>query len=110
MPAGPCDDQHSSETPPGCTNDSLTLKCVKLNDLLKKLTDKYQCDVQIVEQQSKETDLLIAVAQFILTKDDKRDFLSNVVTIGQNLLTDEYQTNNIEEISVTIDSSKCFSN
>ncbi|CAF3997287.1 unnamed protein product, partial [Rotaria magnacalcarata] len=107
MLTGPRDDLYSSEPPPpppGFTDDNLTMKRVHLNDLLKELIDKYQFDSQTLEQQSRQTDLLVAVAQFILSPHDKRDFLSNVVTIGQDLLTNEYSMNKSEEIPITMNS------
>ncbi|CAF4129618.1 unnamed protein product, partial [Rotaria magnacalcarata] len=108
MLTGPRDDLYSSEPPPpppGFTDDNLTMKRVHLNDLLKELIDKYQFDSQTLEQQSRQTDLLVAVAQFILSPHDKRDFLSNVVTIGQDLLTNEYSMNKSEEIPITMNSN-----
>ncbi|CAF0791582.1 unnamed protein product [Rotaria sp. Silwood1] len=110
MPTCPRDDQYSSKPPPGFTDDNLTLKRVQLNDLLVKVINKYQHEPQFLEQQSKETDLLIAVAQLILlpspiSSDDKRDFLHNIVTIGQDLLTDENQVNDNEQIPTSVDSN-----
>ncbi|CAF0845795.1 unnamed protein product [Rotaria sp. Silwood1] len=113
MPTCPRDDQYSSKPPPGFTDDNLTLKRVQLNDLLVKVINKYQHEPQFLEEQSKETDLLITVAQLILlpspiSSDDKRDFLHNIVTIGQDLLTDENQVNDNEQIPTSVDSSMLF--
>ncbi|CAF3734825.1 unnamed protein product [Rotaria sordida] len=110
MPGCPHDDEYSSKPPPGFTDDNLTLKRVQLNDLLEQVIDKYRHDPQFIEQQSKETDLLISVAQFILlsspiSSDDKRNFLNNIVKIGQDLLIDENQVNNNEQISSSINSN-----
>ncbi|CAF4761145.1 unnamed protein product [Rotaria sp. Silwood1] len=110
MPTCPRDDQYSSKPPPGFTDDNLTLKRVQLNDLLVKVINKYQHEPQFLEEQSKETDLLITVAQLILlpspiSSDDKRDFLHNIVTIGQDLLTDENQVNDNEQIPTSVDSN-----
>ncbi|CAF4999417.1 unnamed protein product [Rotaria socialis] len=112
MLTGPRDHLYSSKPPPpptpppAFTDDNLAMKHAQLNDLLKKLIDKYQFDSETPEQQTRQTDLLVAVAQFILSPHDKRDFLSNVVTIGQDLLTNEYSMNRSEEIPLTMNSSK----
>ncbi|CAF3322356.1 unnamed protein product [Rotaria socialis] len=111
MLTGPRDHLYSSKPPPpptpppAFTDDNLAMKHAQLNDLLKKLIDKYQFDSETPEQQTRQTDLLVAVAQFILSPHDKRDFLSNVVTIGQDLLTNEYSMNRSEEIPLTMNSN-----
>ncbi|CAF2754467.1 unnamed protein product [Rotaria sp. Silwood2] len=110
MPACPSDDQYSSKPPPGFTDDNLTLKRVQLKDLLEKIIEKYHHEPQFLEQQPKQIDLLIAVAQFILlsspiSSDDKRDFLNNIVIMGQNLLVEENQVNYNEQIPKSIDSN-----
>ena len=112
MPACPRDNQYSSLPPPGFTDDSLALKRVQLIELLEKVIDKCQREPQFVEQQPKQTDLLVSIAQFTLlstpiSPNDKRDFLNNIVTIAQDLLIDENQVNN-DEITLSTNSSKRF--
>jgi len=101
MPACPRDNQYSTLPPPGFSNDNVALKTGQLIELLEKVIDKFQREPQLIEQQPKQTNLLISIAQLTLlstpiSSDDKRDFLNNILTIGQTLLTDE---NNTELVS-----------
>jgi len=101
MPVCPRDNQCSTLPPPGFANNNVALKSGQLIELLEKVIDKFQREPQFIEQQPKETNLLVAIAQLTLlstpiSSDDKRDFLNNILTIGQTLLTDE---NNTELVS-----------
>jgi hypothetical protein len=100
MPACPRDNQYSSLPPPGFNEDILALKRVKLIELLEKVIDKCQREPQFIEQQSKQTDLLVEIAQLTLSVDNKREFLNNILTIGQDLLTDENQINDLTNESL----------
>jgi hypothetical protein len=111
MPECPRNNEDSTLPPPGFTNTSLGVKRIQLIELLEKVLDKCQNEPDFIEQQPKQTELLVSIAQFTLLStpmslNEKRDFLNNIVTIGQDLLTDENQVNNTEEITSSIDSRK----
>jgi hypothetical protein len=102
MPACPRDSQYSSVPPPGFTGDRSTSKNTQLVELLEKVTDKYRRESHAVEQQSKQTSLLIAIMQYTLLADqisnhDRENFLQNMITIANDLLADDHQ--NIQTIS-----------
>jgi hypothetical protein len=104
MPACPRDNQHSTlpSPPPGFTDANVVLKREQLIELLKNVIDKYQQETLFVAQQPKQTDLLFSIAQLTLlsTPNDRREFLNNIVTITQDLLADENNT----DIASSIDS------
>jgi hypothetical protein len=109
MPAGPRDSQYPTLPPPGFTDVNVTLKRGQLIELLQKIIDKCRHEPQFLAQQPKETELLVSIAQFTLlstpmSSDEKRDFLNNIMNIGQDLLTDENNT----EIVSSVDSCKKF--
>jgi hypothetical protein len=104
MPACPRDNKYSTLPPPGFTNANVTLKSQQLIELLEKVIDKCQHEPQFIEQQQNQTDLLISIAQFTLlstpiSSNEKRDFLNNILKIGQDLLTDENSTEIISSIN-----------
>ncbi|UJR15929.1 hypothetical protein I4U23_002849 [Adineta vaga] len=105
------DNESSSLPPPGFSGDKIATKRVQLIDLLEKVIDKCQHEPQFIENRSKQTDLLVKIAEFTLlsspvSPSDKQDFLNNLFTIGQDLFNDENQSND-EEIGlrITTDSS-----
>lgn len=106
MPACPRDNQNSTlpSPPPGFTDANVVLKREQLIELLKNVIDKYQQETLFVAQQPKQTDLLFSIAQLTLlsTPNDRREFLNNIVTITQDLLADENNT----DIASSIDSCK----
>ena len=101
MPACPRDNQYSSLPPPGFNDNNSALKRVKLIESLEQIIDKCKCEPEFIDQQSKQTDLLLSIAQLTLVTnvDSKREFLNNILTIGQDLLTDENQTTTIASLS-----------
>lgn len=111
MPACPRDKQCSSLPPPGFAEDNTTLKRVRLIDSLEKLIEKCQREPQFIEQQPKETDLLLSIAQFVLLSPsashiDRRTSFDNILAIGKDLLTDEEQMNNKENNSKNCSSAR----
>jgi hypothetical protein len=111
MPACPRDNQYSTLPPPGFTDANVSLKREHLIDLLKNIIDKCQHEPSFLAQQSKQTDLLISIAQLTLlstpiSPNDRQGFLNNIVTITQDLLSDE----NNKEIVSSVDSCKEYSN
>lgn len=97
MPACHRGDEYSTLPPPGFTDSNVAIKNGQLIDLLKKVIEKVQNEPQLIEQQPKQTDLLVSIAQLTLlstpiSSNDKQDFLNNILTITQTLLTDEIST------------------
>ena len=113
MPACPRDNDYSSLAPPGFTQDDSTLKRVQLVELLQKLIDKCHREPQFIDEQSKQTELLIATAQYALLPtsnptDEKRAFIQRMIAIGQELWAHESQDDDREERSAPIHSSKAL--
>jgi hypothetical protein len=111
MPECSRDNQYSTLPPPGFTTADVALKNRPLIELLQKVIDKFQYEPEFITQQPKETNLLVSIAQLTLlstpiSPDVKRDFLNNIITIGQDLLSDENQVN--KEIAASIDTCKEF--
>jgi hypothetical protein len=94
MPACPRDNQNSTLPPPGFTDVNVKLKREQLIELLKNIIDKCQQETLFVAQQPKQTDLLISIAQLTLlpTTNDRQEFLTNIVTISQDLLANANNT------------------
>lgn len=92
-------DQHEESTssrsaPPGFSTNDFKSRSTQLLDLLEKITEKYQNEPEVVEQHSKQTDLLISVAQYILlpvtiSKEYRHSFLRQVIKVGNDLLNED---------------------
>lgn len=100
MPSCPRDNQYSTlPPPPGFNETNLTIKSGQVIELLQKVIEKIHDEPQLIEQQTKQTNLLVSIAHLTLLSTpislkDKRNFLNNILTMTQNLLTDE--NNNIQ--------------
>ncbi len=99
MPECPRVNNDSTLPPPGFTESNATLKCGQLTDLLQKIIEKCQSEPLYIVEQPKHIELLISIAQLTLlstpiSSDDKRNFLNNIVNIGQDLLKNENNTEN----------------
>ena len=111
MPACPRDNDYSSLAPPGFTQDDSALKRVQLVELLQKLIEKCHREPEFIDEQSKQTALLIATAQYALLPtsnptDEKREFVQRMIALGQELWAHESQNDDREERSAPIHSSK----
>lgn len=94
------------DAPPGFSDTNVSVKRRNLVELLQQIIDKCQHEPTFLDQQSKHIDLLISVAQLTLVStpmiaEHRRAFLTNILTVGQDLLSDED--------SLEIESSKSVS-
>lgn len=111
MPACPRDNDYASLAPPGFTQDDSALKRVQLVELLQKLIEKCHREPQFIDEQSQQTELLIATAQCALlptsnAKDERRAFVQRMIALGQELWAHESENDDRQERSAPIHSSK----
>ena len=104
MPACPRDKQYATTS--ALTNANTSEKCEQVLDLLRKIMEKCQEEPLFLEQQPKQTNLLVSIAQLTLlsssnsTTDDRRAHLNNIMNIGQDLLTDSTTTNTNPSVDI----------
>lgn len=94
MPECPRHTNPSTLAPPGFSNTNVSIKRQNLVELLQQIIDKCQQEPTFLDQQPKQIDLLVSIAQLTLlstpmTVENRRDFLNNILTVGQDLLSDE---------------------
>ena len=99
------DQNSSTSAPPGFSNTNVLVKRRNLIEILQQTIQKCQEEPTFLVEQPKQIDLLVSVAQLTLlsasmTVENRRDFLNNILTIGQNLLSDE--SGKIVSIETTI--------
>ena len=99
MPACPRGEEYS---PPGFTGDNCLSKSTQLMALLETVVEKYRREPRLVEQRAKQTDLLLAIAQYTIlaepiSNEDRRAFLRQIVSTGGDLLMEDQPSSDSSE-------------